>query len=181
MINVLDKLARTRGVGQALLYALENYSMRIWFQTDVLTSLNLAPSDVIKAIQSQNVQAAVGRLGAAPMPDDQALQLSLQTQGRLASTEEFEAVIVRSNPDGSVVRVGDIARVELGAQSRDSPAASMAARDDNRHLSDAGIERRGDGQAHPGAMEDMKPRFPEGIDYKVTYDTTVSSPRRSVK
>ena len=95
MINVLDKLARTLGVGQALLYALENYSMRIWFQTDVLTSLNLAPSDVIKAIQSQNVQAAVGRLGAAPMPDDQRCNCRCRRKGRLASTEEFEAVIVR--------------------------------------------------------------------------------------
>jgi HAE1 family hydrophobic/amphiphilic exporter-1 len=174
VINVLDRLARTRGVGQALLYALENYSMRIWFQTDVLTSLNLAPSDVIKAIENQNVQAAVGRMGAAPMPDDQQLQLSLQAQGRLISTDEFEAVIVRSNPDGSVVRVGDIARVELGAQSRD-----VASRLNGGPATTIGIYQTPGSNAVAtakllrAAMEDMKTRFPEGIDYKITYDMTV--------
>ena len=85
IINIIDSLARTRGVGLAQLYSVEDYSMRIWFFTDVLTSLNIAPSDVINAIQSQNVQAAIGRIGAAPMPSDQELQLSLQTQGRLVT------------------------------------------------------------------------------------------------
>jgi len=174
IINIIDTIARVPGVGQALLYGSENYSMRIWFQTDVLTSLSLAPSDVVKAIQSQNVQAAVGRLGGPPMPDDQQLQLPLETQGRLSTPAEFENIIIRSNPDGSVVRVRDVARVELGAQSSDTtgrfnggPAANIGifqAPGSNAVATTAQIR---------ATLERLKARFPEGVDYKITYDTTV--------
>jgi multidrug efflux pump subunit AcrB len=77
------------------------------------------PMDVISAIQTQNVQAAVGRIGARPVSDDQQLQLNIQTKGRLSSPEEFEKIIIRSNPDGSVLRLGDIARLQLGAANLD--------------------------------------------------------------
>ena len=82
IINVLDELSRVPGVGQALLFGKLNYSMRIWFDTQRLTSLNLTPSDVVAAIQAQNVQAPVGRIGARPIADDQQFQLNVQTQGR---------------------------------------------------------------------------------------------------
>ena len=85
IINVLDAISRTPGVGQASLFAKLNYSMRIWFDTQRLTSLNLAPSDVIAAIQAQNVQAPVGRIGARPISDDQQFQFNVQTQGRLTT------------------------------------------------------------------------------------------------
>src|SRR3569832_502815 len=93
--------------------------MRVWIKTDQLTGLNLTTGDVISAIQSQNAQAAVGRIGARPISDDQQLQLNIQTKGRLTSTAEFEKIVIRSYPVGSVLRLGDIARLELGAANLD--------------------------------------------------------------
>ncbi|WP_163310605.1 efflux RND transporter permease subunit, partial [Enterobacter kobei] len=84
-----DELSRIRGVGQALLFGRMNYSMRIWFDVDRMSSLGLVPSDVINAVTAQNTQAPVGRLGARPVPADQQFQLNLQTQGRLTTPEEF--------------------------------------------------------------------------------------------
>src|SRR4029078_9329769 len=97
-----------------------NYSMRIWFDTQRLTSLNLAPSDVVQAIQSQNVQAPVGRIGARPVADDQQFQLNVQTQGTLTTPEQFGNIVLRANQDGSVLRGRDVARVEMGAQHADT-------------------------------------------------------------
>src|ERR1700675_1615465 len=120
IINVLDAISRSPGVGQATLFAKLNYSMRIWFDTQRLTSLNLAPSDVIAAIRAQSVQAPVGRIGARPISDQQQFQLNLQTQGRLATPEEFGKIVLRADQDGSLVHVSDVARVEIGAQNLDS-------------------------------------------------------------
>src|SRR6202040_2020682 len=122
IINVLDAISRTPGVGQASLFAKLNYSMRIWFDSQRLTSLNLAPSDVIAAIRAQSVQAPVGRIGARPISDQQQFQFNVQTQGRLATPEQFGNIVLRANPDGSLLRVHDVARVELGAQSEDVEA-----------------------------------------------------------
>ncbi len=116
IVNVLDAISRTPGVGQASLFAKMNYSMRIWFDTQRLTSLNLAPSDVVAAIRAQSVQAPVGRIGARPISDDQQFQFNLQTQGRLATPEQFGEIVLRANADGSLLRVKDVARVEIGAQ-----------------------------------------------------------------
>src|SRR5713101_7239927 len=116
-INVIDPLARIRGVGQATLFGPLDYSMRLWLDPDRLTSLSLTPADVVTAVQSQNIQAAVGRIGSAPTPQRQQLQLTITTQGRLTRTDEFENIIVRANRDGSVVRVKDVARVDLGAKA----------------------------------------------------------------
>ena len=93
--------------------------MRAWVRTDRLTGLNLTTGDIINAIQSQNIQAAVGRIGARPISDDQQLQLNIQTKGRLNSAAEFENIVIRTNPDGSVLRLGDVARLELGAANLD--------------------------------------------------------------
>src|SRR6201997_1099823 len=120
IINVLDAISRTPGVGQATLFAKMNYSMRIWFDTQRLTSLNLAPSDVVNAIKAQSVQAPVGRIGARPTDDDQQFQMNLQTQGRLTTPEEFGKIVLRANQDGSLLRVSDVARVDIGAQNLDS-------------------------------------------------------------
>src|ERR1051326_997293 len=93
--------------------------MRAWVRTDRLTGLGLTTGDVINAIQSQNVQAAVGRIGARPISNDQQLQLNIQTKGRLSSVADFENIVVRTNPDGSVLRLRDVARLELGAANLD--------------------------------------------------------------
>src|SRR6185369_1388844 len=119
IINVLDVLSRTPGVGQASLFGRLNYSMRIWFDTQRLDNLQLTPADIISAIQAQNVQAPVGRIGARPIGNDQQFQMNIQTQGRLTTPEQFGNIVLRADPDGSSLRVRDVARVELGAQNED--------------------------------------------------------------
>jgi multidrug efflux pump subunit AcrB len=119
IINILDVLSRTPGVGQASLFGALNYSMRIWFDTQRLDNLQLTPADVISAIQAQNVVAPVGRVGARPINRDQQFQLNVQTLGRLTTPEQFGNVVLRANPDGSLLRVRDVARVDLGAQNQD--------------------------------------------------------------
>src|SRR3712207_1162053 len=104
-INIIDRLARVPGVGQANLFGEMRYSMRVWFEIDRLTNLNLTPSDLVSAIQSQNIQAAVGRLGAQPIPDTQQFQINIQTLGRLITPEQFGEIVIRANPDGSVLRM----------------------------------------------------------------------------
>src|SRR6185312_9782157 len=118
-INLLDQIKSTPGVGDAVLWGPQDYAMRAWVRTDRLTGLGLTTGDVINAIQAQNVQAAVGRIGARPISNDQQLQLNITTQGRLDSTEQFDNIVVRTNPDGSILRLSDVARVELGAANLD--------------------------------------------------------------
>src|SRR5712672_3559816 len=131
-INMIDPLARIKGVGQATLFGPLDYSLRIWLDPDRLTELNLTPNDVIAAVQSQNVQAALGRVGAAPISEDQQVQINIKTKGRLTQPEEFAAIVLRANPDGSVIRIKDVARVEMSAKSQDrygrfngAPAAAI--------------------------------------------------------
>src|SRR5690606_25501378 len=119
-INIIDTLARVPGVGQVNLFGAMDYSMRIWLEVDRLINLNVTPQAVIAAMQAQNVQAAVGRIGAKPTSDEQHFQLNLQTQGRLCSPEQFREIVIRATPDGSVLRLRDVARVELGAASMDT-------------------------------------------------------------
>src|SRR5437879_3196392 len=173
IINVLDAISRTPGVGQASLFAKLNYSMRIWFDTERLTSLNLAPSDVIAAIRSQSVQAPVGRIGARPISDQQQFQLNVQTQGRLPTTEQFGNIVLRANPDGSVLRISDVARVEIGAQNLDSES-----RIDGRagvpigiYLS-PGANAVTTAKAVQATLQKLSERFPAGLSYLVQYDST---------
>src|SRR5918996_4956642 len=119
-INLIDAIERINGVGNATLFGPLNYSMRVWLDPAKLTGLNLTPNDVINAIRSQNIQAAVGRIGAAPISQDQQLQLSISTQGRLTNVGQFDQIVLRANPDGSVVRLSDVAQVDLGAKSSDT-------------------------------------------------------------
>ena len=151
IINVLDAISRTPGVGQATLFAKLNYSMRIWFDTQRLTSLNLAPSDVIAAIRAQSVQAPVGRIGARPIADDQQFQFNVQTQGRLTTSTQFGNIVLRANPDGSVLRIKDVARVEIGAQNMDSEITDRRpARRAHRHLSCPRRQCGDDGESRAG-------------------------------
>ena len=173
-INLLDQIKSTPGVGDAQLFGPQDYSMRVWIKTDQLTGLGLTTGDVISAIQSQNAQAAVGRIGARPVSDDQQLQLNIQTKGRLSSTEEFEKIIIRSNPDGSVLRLGDIARLELGAANLDratrlngAPATLIGI------YQSPGANALKSIEALTKLMTDNARSFPEGMAWKVTYDPTV--------
>src|SRR6185437_6449962 len=174
IINVMDELSRTPGVGQASLFGQQNYSMRIWFDTSRLTNLGLAPSDVIRAVQAQNVQAPVGRLGARPVPQDQQFQLNLQTQGRLTTPEEFGAIVIRANPDGSVLQVKDVARIELGAQNEDTfsrlngnPAVAIGI-----YLA-PGANAITVSKAVNATLEKLRGRFPAGLQVRVVHDSTI--------
>jgi hydrophobe/amphiphile efflux-1 (HAE1) family protein len=173
IINVLDAISRTPGVGQATLFAKLNYSMRIWFDTQRLTSLNLAPSDVIAAIRAQSVQAPVGRIGARPISNEQQFQFNVQTQGRLSTPEQFGNIVLRANPDGSVLRIKDVARVEIGAQNMDS---------ESRIDGDAGVplgiylapgaNAVTTAKAVQTTLAKLSQRFPPGLTYLVQYDST---------
>ena len=172
-INVLDRLARVPGVGQASLFGALDYSMRIWFDTDRLIQLNLAPSDIVTAIQQQNVQAPVGRVGARPTSDDTQFQINLQTKGRLETPEEFGQILVRANPDGSVLRLKDVARVELGAATQDTesrlngdPAVTMGV-----YLA-PGANAVATAARVNDALKDLATRYPEGLKSTVFYDST---------
>jgi hydrophobe/amphiphile efflux-1 (HAE1) family protein len=173
IINVLDAIASTPGVGQANLFAKMNYSMRIWFDTQRLTSLNLTPSDVIAAIRAQSVQAPVGRIGARPISDDQQFQFNVQTLGRLATVDQFANIVLRANPDGSQLLVKDVARVEMGAQNLDSEARidGRAAVPVAIYLA-PGANAVTTAQAVAATMQRLAKRFPAGLSYLVQYDST---------
>ena len=119
LINIKDELNRVKGVGSINVFSRYDYSMRIWLSNDKLKSLELSVADVVSAIQSQNVQAAAGRIGAMPTKEDQLFQIPLTAQGRLTDVSEFENIVIRANKDGSYLLLKDIARVELGPQSEE--------------------------------------------------------------
>src|SRR3979411_947639 len=173
IINVLDAISRTAGVGQASLFAKLNYSMRIWFDTQRLTSLNLAPSDVIAAIRAQSVQAPVGRIGAQPISDQQQFQFNVQTQGRLTTPEQFGNIVLRANPDGSVLRISDVARVEIGAQNLDSESriGVRAGVPIGIYLA-PGANAVTTAKAVQATLQKLSARFPAGLAYLVQYDST---------
>jgi len=172
-INLLDQIKSTPGGGDATLWGPQDYAMRAWVRTDRLTGLGLTTGDVIDAIRAQNVQAAVGRVGARPISDDQQLQLNVQTQGRLSSVPEFENIVVRTNPDGSVLRLRDIARVELGAANLDretrlngGPASAVAI------YQTPGANAIATLKAVRDRIGELEKRFPEDLAWKITYDPT---------
>jgi hydrophobe/amphiphile efflux-1 (HAE1) family protein len=173
-INMLDQIKSTPGVGDAALWGPQDYSMRAWVRTDRLTGLNLTVGDVIDAIKAQNIQAAVGRVGARPISDDQQLQLNIQTKGRLTSVDEFAKIVIRTNADGSVLRLGDVARLDLGAANLDretrfngGPAAVIAM------YQSPGANAIATLNAVRARIRDLENRFPEDLAWKVTYDPTV--------
>jgi HAE1 family hydrophobic/amphiphilic exporter-1 len=173
-INLIDALARIKGVGQVTLFGPLDYSLRVWLDPNRLTALNLTPNDVINAVQGQNVQAALGRIGAAPVSSDQQYQLTVKTQGRLTKPEEFANIVLRTNPGGSVVRVRDVARVEMGARSSDrysrfngAPGAAMGIyQSPGANAIDVATRVR-------ATMEELSKRFPDDLTYGIFFDTTV--------
>ena len=173
-ISLLDVLKRVPGVGEASLFGPLDYSMRLWLNLDRMSSLDITANDVVAAVQAQNTQAAVGRIGAAPLTTDVEFQLNISTQGRLTTVEEFGDIVVRAQRDGSLVRVKDIARIELGAKSSDqaaryngAPATGIAI----YQLPGANALATAEGVRK--AMLELQSRFPEDTAYDVMYDTTV--------
>ena len=170
--SLLNNIRRIPGVGEALLFGTE-YSMRLWLRPDKLHAYNLSPGDVSSAVRAQNTQLAIGELGQLPASPGQQLNAVIVTQSRLTTPEQFGNIIVRANPDGSTVRVKDVARVELGAQDY-----SIAARIDGQPAAAIAIRTTPEANALDTAkavkakMAELSKAFPKGIDWLVPYDTS---------
>ena len=174
-INVIDQLTRVPGIASATVFGAGQYAMRYWVKPDQLAKLNITVNDVIKAVQSQNTVNPAGQVGGEPAPTGQDFTYSVRAQGRLTSPEEFGAIIIRANPDGSTVRLRDVARVELGAQVYNlmgrlngNPAAVIAV----YQLPGSNALDCANGAKQ--AMARLRTRFPHGLDYQVSLDTTQS-------
>ncbi len=172
-INIKDALLRVEGVSSATPFGSHDYAMRIWLDPVRLTSLSMTPNDVISAIRDQNIQAAVGSIGTAPSPSDQQVQYTLRTKGRLTSVEEFKDIIVRTNAKGGVVRLKDVARVELGSTSYASgdsyngtPCVVLAV---YQAPGSNALETMTRVRAK---LKTLSPRLPNGAQYSVIYDAT---------
>jgi HAE1 family hydrophobic/amphiphilic exporter-1 len=173
VIHITDRLARIPGVATVTIFGLRQYAMRIWLDAAKLGNLGLTGTDVANAVREQNKQVAAGKLAAAPAPQDHAFEYQLVTHGRLKTVEEFENIVIRANPDGSTVRVGDIARVELGADSYSGttgvsgkPAANIAVYQlPNANALEIARSVR-------AAMRDFEPHFPEDMKWSIFFDTT---------
>ncbi len=174
-INVLDSLARIRGVGQAIIVggSTFEYAMRVWVKPDQLAKLGLTVPDVTTALREQNVLIPAGQIGGEPAPPGTEFTYTVQTPGRLATAEEFGSIVVRSDPDGSQVFLRDVARIELGTQSY-----VVSARQDGSPSATAMVYQLPDANGLEVAaavfteLERLKANFPEDVDYVVSLDTT---------
>ncbi|EUB84769.1 efflux RND transporter permease subunit [Pseudomonas sp. GM30] len=174
ILNIKDELARLGGVGDVQLFGMGDYSLRVWLDPNKTASRNLTATDVVTAIREQNRQVAAGQLGAPPAPNAQSFQLSVNTQGRLVSEEEFENIIIRSGDNGEITRLKDIARVELGSSQyalrsllNNQPAVAIPIfQRPGSNAIDISNEVR-------GKMEELKKGFPQGMDYSIVYDPTI--------
>jgi multidrug efflux pump len=172
-IQLRDELARLDGVGDITYIGQRNYSMRIWLDPHKMSFRNLTSSDVVDAISQQNIQVAAGQLGQPPVPNGQAFQFTITTLGRLTDADQFAEMILKTDAQGGVVRLKDVARVELGAQGYDQActldgrptvALSVYQRPGSNALDTADLVR--------DKMKELKERFPDGVDYDIVYDTT---------
>jgi len=172
-LRIRDELLRVGGVGDALVWGVGEFSMRIWLDPDQLRVRNLSATEVVNAIREQNVQVAAGRVGAAPAPNGTAFEYVLSAHGRLIEIKEFENIIVATGEDGRIIRVGDVARVELGSDvynfnsKLNGTAATAIA---IYQIPGSNLMDVADGVAQ--ALERLSASFPNDVEYKVVYDST---------
>ena len=173
LLNIIDELVRIPGVGDAELFGAQDYSMRIWLRPEQMAQFGLTPRDIESALREQNAQFAAGRIGAEPAVEGQAFTFSVSTDGRLSEPEQFERIILRSDDDGSTLRLGDVARVELGAQNYEfsaiyngQPTVPMGV------YLQPGANALDTAQRVREVMAEAESRFPDGLEYTVPYDTT---------
>ncbi|UZE94855.1 efflux RND transporter permease subunit [Alkalimarinus alittae] len=172
-LSITDALARINGVSKVTIMGSLDYGMRIWLNPDRLASLNLTVQDVLSSVREQNVQVAAGQVGAPPSPSYQQFQYTLRTSGRLTSVEDFEDIVLVALKDGSSVRLKDVARIELGAQSYASFGKL-----DNKPSTVIAIYQLPEAnaldisEAVNAEMEKLKVGFPDDIEYGILYDTT---------
>ncbi|KJE34038.1 transporter [Thalassospira sp. HJ] len=173
-LNVRDRLARINGVGQVGLFGSGDYAMRVWLNPDKVAERNLTAGEVVSAIQSQNVQVAAGIIGGAPYDSGVQFQLPINISGRLESPEEFQNIIIKRETDGTITRLGDVARVEMEAQqyalrslldNKPAVAIPIFASPGSNALDISSNVR--------STMEELKQNFPDDLDYSIVYDPTV--------
>ena len=173
VINVKDRLARIKGVGEVGLFGAGNYAMRVWLDPQKVAQRGMTATDVVRAIREQNVQVAAGVIGASPSGRDVPLQLSVNAQGRLQSEEEFANIILKSSPDGSITRLADVARVELAASEyglrsllNNKPAVALPIRQA------PGANALDVSAAVRETMAELAKDFPPSVEYRIVYDPT---------
>ncbi len=170
---IKDELARIKGCGSVSIFGAGDYSMRIWLKPDRMASLGVSVTDINNAVTAQNIQSPAGNIGVEPMDDPQLLKFTLRTKGRLKTVEEFEDIIVKSNTDGSNVKLKDVARIELGAENYNSSVTigeNSAAMISIAQLPEANtidlvnrVEKK---------MKELSKKFPSDMEYHVQYDIT---------
>ena len=172
-LQIVDELGRLPGISEARMFSSREYSMRIWVDPERLAARGMQGGDVVRAIREQNLSVATGQIGQQPAPEGQTYQVPLSTLGRLSDVEQFENIIVRATPEGRLVRIKDVARVELGSKNSDIttsvnglPSASIGVFQlpDANALSTAKIVKE--------KMKELSLRFPKGMQYEIRYDTT---------
>ncbi|MDY0040222.1 MAG: efflux RND transporter permease subunit, partial [Desulforhabdus sp.] len=175
LINLKDVISRLSGVGDVEIFGIGSYSMRIWLDPHKLETLGLTTSDVIQAVQGQNIQVAAGQVGSPPAPTTQSFQFTINVAGRLDEAEQFENIIVKSEPGqgGRIVRIKDIARVELGAQTysqfcqqNSKPSAGIAI------FQLPGANALAVAEEVRKTMDALSKTFPAGLQYSIPFDTT---------
>src|ERR1700741_1133700 len=174
-INVVDTLFRVPGVGDVTVFGSTQYAMRIWVHPDTLAKLGISVTDVINAVRQQSTVNPSGQVGAEPAPTGKEMTYTVRSQGRLQTPEEFGQIVIRENPDGSIVRLKDVARIELGGQSY-----AQRSRLGGEPSSTIGVYQAPGSNALAvvngvkAAMAQLKTRFPDDLDYAVTLDTTLA-------
>ena len=172
-IYIKDELARIKGVGKVQVFGSSEYSMRIWLDANKMASLGVSTSEVAAAVQAQNTQTPAGDLGVEPMKDKQMVKLTMRTRGRLEDPKEFEDIVIRSKPDGSQVKLKDVAKVELGAESY-----SFFSRIGGKNSAVISITQLPEANAIDlsnkiqAKMKELSKGFPQGIEYEVQHDET---------
>lgn len=170
--DIQNPLARVDGVGDVSVYG-PQYSMRVWLNSDRLSSLGLSSTDIVNAISSQNIQASVGQIGAAPSDRDTALVLSLTAKGLLNDVRDFENIVVTTDKDGGIVRLSDVARIELGADNY-----NMNAHFDNAPAVIIGLSQTPNSNSLDimkrvrAEIEELSKGFPDDMEFRVAYDST---------
>ncbi|HYC55270.1 MAG TPA: multidrug efflux RND transporter permease subunit [Candidatus Binatia bacterium] len=172
-LNIREHIARLPGVGDINLLGARDYSMRVWLEPEKLAALNMGAGDVMASLREQNVQVAAGRIGQEPVPAGTDFQYTVRTLGRLLEPEEFGNIVIKTGEDGAITRLREVARVELGARSYDgasfldgSPSAGMAI------FPLPGANAVELAQDVRDAMDELAKSFPEGVEYRIVYDTT---------
>src|SRR5437867_10787727 len=180
-LQVKDQLARISGVGDVIVFGARDYSMRVWLDPEKIASRNMTAGDVVRAIREQNLQVAAGAIGQPPVPEGNDFQLTISTQGRLLDEQQFGDIIIKQGAQGQVTRVRDVARVELAArdysvasQLSGKPAAALVI------FQLPGSNAIDTSDRVRAQMEELKANFPQGLDYRIVYDTTVFA-RESIR